>query len=151
METKIVQVFNANTLTEQDLQFYKEQTDLDIKLFHNQQVNKQGYVKYNLITKIKALPQNIVDKEITVLDDFEHATYTMFKHNTDKAKDLYNSCERKQDRFQKLLIHKLTGIKNPFICRNTTCDVSILEKCVCDLDNDSNINKCIFCGRDIDI
>lgn len=148
METKIVQVFNANTLTEQDLQFYKEQTDLDIKLFHNQQVNKQGYVKYNYnnsITKIKTLPQNIVDKEIIVLDDFEHATYTMFKHNTDKARDLYDSCKRKQDRFQNMLLQKLTKLNNLSI-GTVDCDISPIGKCICNLDSDSN--GCIFCGRD---
>lgn len=145
MKTKKVKVFDAYSVSDSDEKFYY--ANVDIFDYHNQIVDKHGMVKSNSQSKlkpIKPLPENLVEKDKYELDDVEQATLKMMKSTTKQAKDLYDSCKRKQSRYQSLLISQITGEYTVYNGDNN-CSLSPLGHCIYKFDG--NDYTCIFCGE----
>lgn len=145
MKTKKVKVFDAYSVSDSDEKFYY--ANVDIFDYHNQIVDKHGMVKSNSQSKLKSikpLPENLVEKDKYELDDVEQATLKMMKSTTKQAKDLYDSCKRKQSRYQSLLISQITGEYTVYNSDNN-CSLSPLGHCIYKFDG--NDYTCIFCGE----
>lgn len=146
MKTKKVKVFDAYSVSDSDEKFYY--ANIDIFDYHNQIVDKHGMVKSNSQSKskpIKPLPEDLVEKDKYELDDAEQATLKMLKSTTKQAKDLYDSCKRKQSRYESLLLSQITDEDGIYNGDRNDCSLSPLGHCI--YKYDGNEYSCIFCGE----
>lgn len=146
-----IKVFDAY-IEAKDEKYYKDLglEGFDIFEYHNQIVNKKGLVfpkkewKKSL-KPIKPLPQNIVEKDKYELDEEEKLTYKMFKDSTKKAKDIYESCKRKEEKYKSILLSKIDTDEEIYGGEDWDCNLSPIGKCLYHFDG--NEYSCIFCGE----
>ena len=104
MKTKEVKVFNA----------YKCNRIPNPFRYHNCIVKKNGKIKDN----ITPLDEEIDTKTILELDDMENATLQMFRSSRSQAENMFDSCKRKEKRYETLLVTEACdklGISPDFI------------------------------------
>lgn len=134
MKGRKVKVFNA----------YKcDRLDNSFK-YHNCIVKKNGKIKDN----ITPLDEELDEKNLWELDGDEKAVLQMLKSSTKQAKDLLDSCSRKQRRYEEILIQKVCDemkidVESLFMS-NDKCDFSPIGKCVYECGCEPT---CIFCGE----
>lgn len=113
MLKKKVKVFDAYEVLGKDEKYYEDIGVEDIFDYHNSMVNSKGMLKPNKdsswkkLKPIKPMEKHLVEKYKYELDDLEKMTLKMLKDNTKQAKDFLDSCERKQSRFEHMLIDRL--------------------------------------------
>lgn len=152
MNKKEVKVFDAYSVKDSDEKYYKELGIPSYALFdyHNQILRKDGTIKplYNSIAPncIKPLEQNIVTKTKYELDDKEQVVLSMLKHSVKKAKDLYDSCERKYNKYEHLLISSLPIEDTLYDGEYWKCNLSPVGRCIYKIDS-SGESVCVFCGE----
>ena len=149
-----VKVFNAYLVEGKDKDYYK---DLGINTngfglfdYHNQIVNKNGMLKprtkYGKLKPIKPLEKHLVEKDKYELSELEKITLKMLKDNTRQAKDFYDSCKRKQNKFESLLIQSLDIDKDLYNGDRWDCNLSPLGYCIYEED-ECGESVCVFCGE----
>ena len=147
MRVSKVKVFNSN-IREEDLQYY---TDLGLdkqmlNICNNKILNSKGTIKVKGVPTFIPLEHNLILKDKYELVKDEQSALQMFKSSEKQASDMLDSCKRKRERFEKLMIElacqKLEIDVNDTYIGNVDCDFSPLNKCVY-VDG-----KCIFCGGD---
>lgn len=146
MKTRKVKVFDAYSVSNSDEKFYY--ANVDIFDYHNQIVDKHGMVKSNSQSKlkpIKPLPENLVEKDKYELDDVEKMTLKMLKDNTKQARNFYDSCKRKQHKFESMLIQSIDIDKDIYDGDRWDCNLSPLGYCL--YSDDEGEPTCIFCGE----
>ena len=156
MDIKKVKVFDAYSVEEsKDEDYYK---DLGINIngfglfdYHNQIVNKDGFIKphtkYGKLKPIKPLEKHLVKKDKYELNDLEKMTLKMLKNSTEQAKNLYDSCKRKQNKFEDLLIQRINTNKEIYHGDKWDCNLSPLGYCLYEYDECGGDYICIFCGE----
>ena len=107
MNKKEVRVFDSYSVTSEDKKYYYNLglNDYNIMEYNNSILKKNGTIKpTGSFTKhlkpIKPLDKNLVTKIKWELDSIEKETLYMLKSSVKKAKDLYDSCERKYNRYE---------------------------------------------------
>lgn len=135
-----VKVFDAYNV--EDDKYYESLGFDDYELFdyHNCIVNKNGMVK----NKFKPLEHDIVEKYKFEFDNIEKNALSMLSSSTKKAKDLYDSCKRKEQRYKNLLISQLSE-EELFDGEHWPCALSPLGHCIYKYNSDEL--ECIFCGQ----
>lgn len=114
--------------------------------FHMKIVDKNNCIKCNGI-KIKVRDEDILEVDKYELDSVENDALKMFKSSTEKAKDLYDSCLRKEKRYKSLLLEEvcnLLGKDDIFEGEKWKCDLSPFGHCVYH-SNESGESVCVFC------
>ena len=149
-----VKVFDAYLVEDEDKKYYKD-LGIDINGFglfdyHNQIVNKKGilrpHTRFGILKPIKPLEKHLVEKDKYELDELERMALKMLKDNTKQAEDLYDSCKRKQDRFERMLIQSIDVTKDLYNGEKWDCSLSPLGYCVYEEDECGELT-CIFCGE----
>lgn len=158
MNRKEVKVFNAYVEVKNE-KYYRDLglSSTDLFDYHNQIVRKDGTVKPNSDAKwkklkpMKPLPEDIETKFKYELDSDEKMTLSMLKSSTKNAKDLYNSCKRKESKYYDMLEHKfLDNYGNEFdqifYGDKWDCHLSPFGYCLYHYDGGGE-PTCIFCGE----
>lgn len=145
-----VKVFDAYKALEH-LEYYKELGISDYNLFeyHNQIINKKGLIKpetgfFKKLQPIKPLDEDLIKKDKYELDNDEKMTLKMLKDSTKQAKDLYDSCKRKQHKYENILLNKID--KDFYDGDRWDCSLSPLGYCLYSED-ECGEPRCIFCGE----
>lgn len=154
MDIKKVKVFDAYEAHHKHFDYYKSLglTDFSIFDYHNQIVNKNGMIKlrpeakWRKLNPIKPLEEDLVEKDKYELDELEKMTLKMLKDNVKQAKDFYDSCKRKQSRFESMLIQRINTDKEIYDGDRWDCNLSPLGYCLYSYD-ESGEPCCIFCGE----
>ena len=152
MNKKEVKVFDAYEVDYEDKKYYESLGIPSYSLFeyHNQIVRKNGTVKpkysSRVLKPIKPLDKNLVIKIKWELDPIEKETLSMLKSSVKKAKDLYDSCERKYNRYERLLISSLPIEEDLYDGDHWGCELSPIGRCVYKIDS-SGESICVFCGE----
>lgn len=141
LKKTVVKVFDAYSVSDSDEKFYY--ANIDIFEYHNQIIRKDGTIK----GKFKPLKHNLIEKIKYELDEYEKLTFKMMKDTTKKAKDLYDSCKRKEDKYEKLLISKICDNEDLYEGDKWECDFSPVGHCIYKYDEGGNQYECIFCGE----
>lgn len=149
-----VKVFDAYEVEDKDKKYYEDlginTNGFDLFDYHNQIVNKNGFInlhtKYGKLKPIKPLEKHLVEKDKYELDELEKITMKMLKDNTKQAKDFYDSCKRKQNKFESLLIQSLDIDKDLYGGDRWDCNLSPLGYCIYEED-ECGESVCIFCGE----
>ena len=101
-----VKVFDAYEVSDEDEKNYTYMGVLDIFDYHNSIVNSMGMIKPNKDSSlnksklIKPMEKHLVEKYKYELDDIESMTLKMLKDSTRQAENFYDSCKRKQHKFE---------------------------------------------------
>ena len=148
-----VKVFDAYEVEDKDKKYYEDlginTNGFDLFDYHNQIVNKNGFInphtKYGKLKPIKPLEKHLVEKDKYELNDLEKMTFKMLKDNTRQAKDFYDSCKRKQNKFESLLIQSLDIDKDLYDGDRWDCNLSPLGYCLYEYDEGEYC--CVFCGE----
>lgn len=129
-----------------------------VKVFDKRLSNMQGYelcnnldgkvVKNNKV-KYKGDTYDIMDFELVEgnyceLDVDEKMALSMFKSSVNQAKDIYESALRKQKRYERLLLNK---VSEDAVFDERKCECSPFDKCCLKMDDDG-VERCVFCGRE---
>lgn len=153
MNKKEVKVFDAYDIDEKDKQYYYDLglNDYYLMEYHNCILRKNGTIKpTGSFTKhlkpIKPLDKNLVTKIKWELDSIEKETLSMLKSSVKKTKDLYDSCERKYNRYERLLIDSLPIEEDLYDGDEWDCELSPIGKCIYKIDS-SGESVCVFCGE----
>ena len=144
IKVKVFDVYKNNDTEE----YYKSWIgDRNISDFHMAVINKDGFVKNDGI-KLFIRSDDISEIDKFVLDDAENGARQMLHSSTKKAKDVFDSCLRKEERFDELLLDKICkSINIGNVClpkKDTCCNISPFGYCVCVPEG-----KCIFCKKNI--
>lgn len=134
-----VKVFDAYSVSDSDEKFYY--ANIDIFDYHNQIIRKDGTIK----GKFKPLEHNLIEKIKYELDEIEKMTLKMLKDNTKQARNFYDSCKRKQHKFESMLIQSMDIDKDIYDGDRWDCNLSPLGYCLYSDDEGEPI--CIFCGE----
>lgn len=146
-----VKVFDAYEVLGKDEKYYTSMGVLDVFDYHNSIVNSKGMLKPNKdsswkkLKPIKPMEKHLVEKYKYELDDMEKMVLKMLKDNTRQAKKFYDSCERKQSRFEHMLIQNIDIDKNIYDGDRWDCNLSPLGYCL--YSDDEGEPTCIFCGE----
>ena len=153
MNKKEVRVFDFYSVTSEDKKYYYNLglNDYNIMKYNNSILKKNGTIKpigsyRNNLKPIKPLDNNLTTKTKWELDPIEKEVLSMLKNSVKKSKDVYDSCERKYNKYLKLLISKLPTEKELYDGDSWDCNLSPIGKCVYKQD-DSGEFVCIFCGE----
>lgn len=153
MNKKEVRVFDSYSVTSEDKKYYYNLglNDYNIMEYNNSILKKNGTIKpTGSFTKhlkpIKPLDKNLVTKIKWELDSIEKETLSMLKSSVKKAKDLYDSCERKYERYEHLLLGSLPIDDKIFEGERHKCNLSPIGRCIYKEDS-SGEYECIFCGE----
>ncbi len=153
MNKKEVRVFDSYSVTSEDKKYYYNLglNDYNIMEYNNSILKKNGTIKpIGSFTKhlkpIKPLDKNLVTKIKWELDSIEKETLSMLKSSVKKAKDLYNSCERKYNRYERLLIDSLPIEEDLYDGDEWDCELSPIGRCIYKIDS-SGESVCVFCGE----
>lgn len=156
MDIKKVKVFDAYeaSFNNKSLDYYKSLglSSSDLFDYHNQILGKNGLVKpcsrakWRNLNPIKPLEEDLVEKDKYELDNLEKMTLKMLKDSTKQAKDLYDSCKRKQHKFEDMLIQNIDIDKDIYNGDKWDCNFSPLGYCLYSYD-ESGEPCCIFCGE----
>lgn len=142
-----VRVFDAyKNYSNQD--YYKSLGCYDIFDLHMKIVDKDNCIKLNG-TKIQIRDEDITEVDKVEFDYIERDALKMFKSSTEKARDLYDSCLRKEKRFKNILLEAACsslGIYDVFEGEKWKCDLSPFGHCVYHSD-ESGESVCVFCGQ----
>lgn len=146
-----VKRFNAYDISNK--QYYEDLgvNDIDIFEYDKAVVNDKGlispiqdYAKCYL-KPIKPLNEDLEEAVRYELDNTEKQAVKMLKNSKDKAKDLYDSCKRKYDRYNELLVQSIFPDKQFYLGEHWKCDLSPLGYCI--FEYTANGSSCIFCGE----
>lgn len=88
------------------------------------------------------------DIEVSVryeLDKCEQLALSMFKDSEEKAKQLYDSCKRKREKYESDLVNSLKLYDEIYEGEYHECSLSPLNKCIYHFDG--NEYECIFCEQ----
>lgn len=152
MTQKEVKVFDLYSVTKEDKKYYEELgiPTYCLNEYHNQIVKKDGTVKLKYSSKvlknIKPLENNITTKVKWELDSTEGETLSMLKNSIKKSKDLYDSCKRKYERYEHLLVGSLPIEDKVFEGERHKCNLSPIGRCIYKEDA-SGEYECVFCGE----
>lgn len=152
MTQKEVKVFDLYSVTKEDEKYYEELgiPTYCLDEYHNQIVKKDGTVKPKYSSKvlknIKPLENNITTKVKWELDSTEGETLSMLKNSVKKSKDLYDSCKRKYERYERLLIGSLPVEEDLYDGEEWDCELSPVGRCIYKIE-DCGEPTCIFCGE----
>lgn len=153
MNRKEVKVFDAYDIDEKDKQYYYDLglNDYYLMEYHNCILRKNGTIKpTGSFTKhlkpIKPLDKNLVTKTKWELDSTKGETLSMLKNSVKKSKDLYDSCKRKYERYEHLLLGSLPIDDKIFEGERHKCNLSPIGRCIYKEDS-SGEYECIFCGE----
>lgn len=153
MNKKEVRVFDAYSVKDEDEKYYSNLglDCYDILEYHNCILKKNGTVKPSgSLTKhlkpIKPLDKNLVIKTKWELDPIEKETLSMLKSSVKKSKDLYDSCKRKYERYERLLIGSLPVEEDLYDGEEWDCELSPIGRCIYKIE-DCGEPTCIFCGE----
>lgn len=152
MTQKEVKVFDLYSVTKEDKKYYEELgiPTYCLDEYHNQIVKKDGTVKPKYSSKvlknIKPLENNITTKVKWELDSTEGETLSMLKNSVKKSKDLYDSCKRKYERYEHLLVGSLPIEDKVFEGERHKCNLSPIGRCIYKEDA-SGEYECVFCGE----
>lgn len=153
MNKKEVRVFDSYNVTSEDKKYYYNLglNDYNIMEYNNSILKKNGTIKpTGSFTKhlkpIKPLDKNLVTKIKWELDPIEKETLSMLKSSVKKAKDLYDSCKRKYERYEHLLLVSLPIDDKIFEGERHKCNLSPIGRCIYKEDS-SGEYECIFCGE----
>ena len=153
MDIKKVKVFDAYEAHHNHWKYYKDLgiSDYNIFEYHNQIINKNGLIKPGSKMKglvpIKPLEEDLVEKDKYELDELEKMTLKMLKDNTKQAKDFYDSCKRKQSKFEHMLIQRINTDKEIYGGDHWDCNLSPFGHCLYTFDEGGGEYCCIFCGE----
>ena len=153
MNKKEVKVFDAYSVEDEEKKYYSN-LGLDnyyLMKYHNCVLRKNGTIKpTSLFTKhlkpIKPLDKNLVTKIKWELDSVEKETLSMLKSSVKKSKDLYDSCKRKYERYERLLIGSLPIEEDLYNGEEWDCELSPIGRCIYKVE-DCGESTCIFCGE----
>lgn len=153
MDIKEVKVFDSYSVTNEDKKYYYDLglSDYEIMEYNNSILKKNGTIKpiysyRNTFKSIKPLDNNLTTKTKWELDSVEKEILSMLKSSVKKSKDVYDSCERKYNRYIRLLLNQLP-IKDELYDGNFwKCDLSPIGRCVYKQDNSGEF-VCVFCGE----
>lgn len=153
MNKKEVKVFDAYSVEDEEKKYYSN-LGLDnyyLMKYHNCVLRKNGTIKpTGLFTKhlkpIKPLDKNLVIKTKWELDPIEKETLSMLKSSVKKSKDLYDSCKRKYERYESLLIGSLPIEEDLYDGEEWDCELSPIGRCIYKVE-DCGESTCIFCGE----
>ena len=153
MNKKEVKVFDAYSVEDEEKKYYSN-LGLDnyyLMKYHNCVLRKNGTIKpTSLFTKhlkpIKPLDKNLVTKIKWELDSVEKETLSMLKSSVKKSKDLYDSCKRKYERYERLLIGSLPIEEDLYDSEEWDCELSPIGRCIYKVE-DCGESTCIFCGE----
>lgn len=153
MNKKEVKVFDAYSVKDEEEKYYSN-LGLDnyyLMKYHNCVLRKNGTIKpTGLFTKhlkpIKPLDKNLVIKTKWELDPIEKETLSMLKSSVKKSKDLYDSCKRKYERYESLLIGSLPVEEDLYDGEEWDCELSPIGRCIYKIE-DCGEPTCIFCGE----
>lgn len=70
----------------------------------------------------------------------------MLESSVRKSKDLYNSCKRKYERYERLLINSLPVEVDLYNGEEWDCELSPIGRCIYKIDDCGELT-CIFCGE----
>lgn len=153
MNKKEVRVFDSYSVTSEDKKYYYNLglNDYNIMEYNNSILKKNGTIKpTGSFTKhlkpIKPLDKNLVTKTKWELDSTEGETLSMLKNSVKKSKDLYDSCKRKYERYEHLLLGSLPIDDKIFEGERHKCNLSPIGRCIYKEDS-SGEYECIFCGE----
>lgn len=153
MNKKEVKVFDAYNINKEDMDYYIKLglNHFNIIEYHNCILKKNGTIKpTSSFTKhlkpIKPLDKNLVTKIKWELDPLERETLSMLKSSVKKSKDLYDSCKRKYNRYESLLISSLPIEEDLYDGDDWHCELSPIGRCVYKIDS-SGESVCVFCGE----
>lgn len=153
MNKKEVKVFDAYSVEDEDEKYYSNLglDDYGLMEYHNCILRKNGTIKpTGLFTRhfkpIKPLDKNLVTKIKWELDSVEKETLSMLESSVRKSKDLYNSCKRKYERYERLLIDSLPVEVDLYNGEEWDCELSPIGRCIYKIDNCGELT-CIFCGE----
>lgn len=152
MKKRKVKVFDAYSVElAEDEKYYESIGVLDIFDYHNSIVNSKGMIKPNKnaswkkLKPIKPMDKHLVEKDKYELDDLEKMTLKMLKDNTKQAKDFYDSCKRKQRKFECMLVQELDINEEIYDGERWDCNLSPLGYCL--YSDEDGESTCIFCGE----
>lgn len=111
--------------------------ELDGKIVKDGKIKSKGKV-YDI------MDYEVVDGNYCEFDDDEEFGLSMFKSSTKQAKDMYESALRKQKRYERLLLDK---ISKEAVFDERDCVCSPFDKCCLKMDDDG-VERCVFCGRE---
>ncbi len=134
MKYSKVKVFDKRLSNLQSRDLCKE---LDGKIVKDNKVKYKGKV-YDI------MDYEVVDGNYCEFDDDEEFGLSMFKSSTKQAKDMYESALRKQKRYERLLLDK---ISKEAVFDERSCVCSPFDKCCLKMDDDG-VERCVFCGRE---
>ena len=146
-----VKVFNANVTNEEE-KYYEGLGIQSYNLFeyHNQILRKDGTVKPKYSSRalqpMKPLPQNIETKYKYELDEDEKMAVSMLKSSTRKAEELFDSCKRKEIKYEHMLINKIDFEGPTYDGEHWDCNLSPIGRCIYTTDSCGEY-VCIFCGE----
>lgn len=152
MNLKEIKIFDAYSVTDKDRNYYYDLglSDSNIFEYHNAILRKNGTIKpnnscNNYLKAIKPLDDNIKITTKWELDEVEKELLAMLKNSAKKAKDVYDSCERKYNRYQRILFNSLALDTELYEGKFRNCNLSPFGKCVYKR-NQYNEFICVFCG-----
>lgn len=153
MNKKEVKIFDSYSVTSEDKKYYYNLglNDYNIMEYNNSILKKNGTIKpTGLFTRhfkpIKPLDKNLVTKIKWELDSVEKETLSMLESSVKKSKDLYNSCKRKYERYERLLIDSLPVEADLYNGEEWDCELSPIGRCIYKIDDCGELT-CIFCGE----
>lgn len=153
MNKKEVRVFDSYSVTSEDKKYYYNLglNDYNIMEYNNSILKKNETIKpigsyRNNLKPIKPLDKNLITKIKWELDPIEKETLSMLKSSVKKAKDLYDSCERKYNRYERLLIDSLPIEEDLYDGDEWDCELSPMGRCIYKIDS-SGESVCVFCGE----
>ena len=146
-----VKRFNAYDINNK--QYYKDLgiSDVDIFEYDKAVLNDKGFISpiqdyaKTYLGPIKPLNEDLEEAIKYELDDVEKQALKMLKSSRDKAEDLYDSCKRKYNRYNDLLIRSIFPDKQFYKGEHWKCDLSPLGYCI--YEYTVNGSFCIFCGE----
>lgn len=108
-----------------------------------------GKIVRNGCIKCDGKKYDIMDYEVREVDYYEfdrdeEMAYSMFASSTEQARQLYDSCLRKENRYKRLL---LDSVDKDAVFDSRSCDVSPFGVC-CLKSSDDGVERCVFCGRE---
>ena len=149
MEKINVIVFDMNKVNLDDLNFYKEKYGIDYEALvsYDKSIVKNGWCKgsWTYLPKIQPLEHNCSNMIQYCRDLVESTAYSIIRNSTKQAQDLYDSCKRKEKKYEHILVESCCKDLNVdydnVIISDEECNLSIIGKCVW-LDG-----NCIFCEK----
>ena len=153
MNKKEVKVFDAYRIDGEDKKYYLDLglDDYHLMEYHNCILKNNGTIKPSgPFTKhfkpIKPLDKNLIIKSKWELDSIEKETLSMLNNSVKKSKNLYDSCKRKYDRYESLLINSLPMEETLYNGEGWYCELSPIKRCVYKIDSCGE-SVCAFCGE----